>query len=82
VTPAIQAERRLQSDRGALIFRITAEVSSKTGLVEGDVLLGVDRTRVATAQQFATLLDAIRPGQPFRIYLDRGGQVVFIDLAF
>ena len=82
VTPAIQAERGLRSDRGALIFRITAEVGAKTGLAEGDVLIGVDRTRVASAQQFATLLDAIRPGQPFRIYLDRGGQVVFIDLAF
>ena len=82
VTPAVQTERRIRSEQGALVFRVTAEVSSAVGLVEGDVIIGINRTRVASAQQVADLLGALRPREPFRLYFERGGQVGFTDLSF
>jgi serine protease Do len=82
VTPAVQTERRIRSEQGALVFQVTPEVSSAVGLVVGDVIIGINRTRVTTAQQVADLLGALRPREPFRLYFERGGQVGFTDLSF
>jgi len=81
VTPAIQAERSIRSEQGALIFRLSPEVSRATGLQEGDVILAVDRTQVRNASEVAGLLN-VRPGQVIRIYVEREGQVTFTDLMF
>jgi serine protease Do len=81
VTPAIQAERGIRSDKGALIFKISPQVSRATGLQEGDVILAINRTAVRSASQIAGLLN-VRPGQVVRVYLERDAQVTFTDLVF
>ena len=81
VTPAIQAERSIRSAQGALIFRLSPQVSRATGLQPGDVILAIDRTPVRNASEVSTLLN-IRPGQVIRIYVEREGQVTFTDLMF
>ena len=81
VTPAVQAERSIRSEQGALIFRLSPEVSRATGLQEGDVILAVDRTPVRNASEVAGLMN-VRPGQVIRIYVEREGQVTFTDLMF
>ncbi len=80
VTPAIQAERGLRSERGALIFRITPQVSQATGLQAGDVIVGINRTPVRTAAQVGDLLQS-RAGA-VRVYFERGGEITFTDLVF
>ena len=82
VTPAIQAERALRAGKGALIVRITEEVSRATGLENGDVILAINRSLVTSAPQFAELLEASHGEQVFRIYFERGGQTIFTDLVF
>ena len=81
VTPAIQAERSIRSDQGALIFRLSPQVSRATGLEPGDVILAVDRTPVRNAADVSSLLN-VRPGQVIRVYVERDGQVTFTDLLF
>jgi serine protease Do len=81
VTPAIQAERGIRSERGALIFRISPQVSRATGLQPGDVILAINRAQVRNAAEVAELLN-VRPGQVIRIYVEREGQVTFTDLVF
>jgi serine protease Do len=81
VTPAIQAERSIRSGQGALIFRLSPQVSRATGLQPGDVILAIDRTPVRNAAEVSNLLN-IRPGQVIRIYVEREGQVTFTDLMF
>lgn len=82
VTPSIQAERDLRSADGAMIYRVSAEVSRATGLQAGDVIIGVNRTRVREAGALATLLRGLQPRQPFRITFERGGVYNFVDLTF
>jgi S1-C subfamily serine protease len=81
MTPAIQAERGIRSPQGALIFRISPDVSRATGLQPGDVILAVNRTMVRNASDVSSLLN-VRPGQVIRLYLEREGQVTFTDLVF
>jgi serine protease Do len=81
VTPAIQAEKGIRSERGALIFRISPQVTRATGLQPGDVILAINRSPVRTAADVEGLLN-VRPGQVVRIYVEREGQVTFTDLVF
>jgi serine protease Do len=81
VTPAIQAERSIRSEQGALIFRLSPHVSRATGLRPGDVILAIDRTPVRDASDVADLLN-VRPGQVIRVYVERDGQITFTDLMF
>jgi serine protease Do len=80
VTPAVQAERGIRSDHGALIFQITQQVSQATGLQTGDVIVGINRTPVRTAAQVGELLQS-RAGI-LRVYFERDGQITFTDLVF
>ena len=82
VSPGIRSERGIRSEAGALIFRITPEVSRATGLVAGDVIVAINRTRVRDAAQLAALFRELRPREPFRLYFEREGDISFIDLAF
>ena len=81
VTPAVQAERGIRSPRGALIFRISPQVSRATGLQEGDVILAINRSPVRKASEVSTLLN-VQSGQVIRIYLEREGEITFTDLVF
>ncbi len=81
VTPAIQAERGIRSEQGALIFKLSPQVSRATGLQPGDVILAVNRSPVRSAAQVSDLLN-VPAGQVVRIYLERAGQVTFTDLVF
>ena len=81
VTPQIQAERGIRSDQGALIFKISPQVSRATGLREGDVIVGINRSAVRTASQVEDLLN-VRSGAVIRVYLEREGDITFTDLAF
>ena len=81
VTPQLQAERGIRSEHGALIFRISPEVSRATGLQGGDVIVGINRAAVRTAAQVEDLLN-VRSGEVIRVYLEREGQITFTDLVF
>jgi serine protease Do len=81
VTPSVQAERGIRSERGALIFRISPQVSRATGLQVGDVIVAINRTGVRNGSQVGELLNA-RSGEPIRVYFERDGQITFTDLAF
>lgn len=82
LTPQIRAERRVRSEKGALIFRIAAGTSEQTGLQEGDVIVGINRNSIESAEQVRSVLDGMRPRQPLRVYVERGGQVAYTDLMF
>ncbi len=81
VTPGIRAERGIRSEEGALIFRLSPQVSRATGLQEGDVIIAINRSAVRDASQVADLLN-VRPGQVVRVYFEREGQLSFTDLVF
>jgi serine protease Do len=81
VTPQIQAERGIRSDQGALIFRISPQVGRATGLREGDVIVGINRSAVRSASQVEDLLN-VRAGEVVRVYLERDGEITFTDLVF
>ena len=82
VTPQIQAERGIRSERGALIFRISPQVSRATGLREGDVIVGINRSAVRDRRRRSKACSTSAAGEVIRVYLEREGQITFTDLVF
>jgi serine protease Do len=74
VTPPVRSERGLRSEEGAMIVDITPEMSRRIGLVPGDVIVGINRTPVRSAEEFARVVQAMsaRGGQ-FVLTFERNG---------
>ena len=77
VTPAIQSERGLASGQGALVVRISPTLAERTGLEAGDVLLGLNNTRLRTAREAADELRRTqRDRRSFVLVFERDGRMV------
>jgi serine protease Do len=82
LTEQVRAERSVQSERGALIFRISRELSAATGLQEGDVIIGMNQRRIAGADDVRTVIENLKPRQGVRVFFERDGTIVYTDLEF
>ncbi|HSR42526.1 MAG TPA: trypsin-like peptidase domain-containing protein, partial [Longimicrobiales bacterium] len=73
VTPQVRAERGLASESGALIVGVSAGLSRQLGIVEGDVIVQINNTRIRTAEGAATTLRAVAGTGTVRLYFERNG---------
>jgi serine protease Do len=80
LTAQVRAERSVRSEQGALIFSISRTLSQATGLVQGDVIVGMNRKKVTSADEVREVVESLRSRQPLRVFLERGGQIVYTDL--
>ncbi len=81
MTPAIRAERRVQSPRGALVFRVSQRVANEIGVQAGDVIIQVNRSAVASAEDVARAIDAYGGRGPVRLYVERDRQLLTTDFV-
>ncbi len=79
VTPAVQAERGIQSRQGALLYDLPEETQRQTGLRPGDVIRQVDRTPIARAEDVERAFNAARGGAAIRVFFERDGRMNFTD---
>ena len=82
LTPQIQAERSVQSEQGALVYRITPKLSQQTGLQSGDVIVALNRRYVRSAEDVSDALKGLGPQQLLRVVFERDGRISFTDLMF
>jgi serine protease Do len=79
VTPAVRAERGIQSQTGALIYDLPQETQRQTGLQPGDVIRQVDRTPVTRAEDVERAFDAARGRSAIRVFFERDTRMAFAD---
>ncbi len=82
LTEQVRAERNVQSERGALVFSISRELSQATGMRAGDVIVGLNRRRVSGADDVREVIEGLRPRQALRVFFERDGAIVYADLEF
>jgi serine protease Do len=79
VTPEVRAEQGISSESGALITGISQALSQSLGLREGDVLLGINNTRINTAEEAAEAIRNLQRGVRVRIFFERNGAISYLD---
>jgi serine protease Do len=81
VTPAIRAERHIAAARGALVYRASDRITEELGLQPGDVILGINRTPVTSAEDASRALDYYAGRGPIRLFFERQGQISYTDFV-
>jgi len=74
LTPSIRAERKLTSERGALIIALS-DVAKRLGLREGDLILQINRTTIGSAEEAARLLRQLAGQGPVQVVFERQGRI-------
>ena len=73
VTPQVRAERGLTSEAGALILGISDELVGRTGLRRGDVIVGINRTPIRSADELARVFDGLSGSGRLALTFERNG---------
>ena len=81
VTPTLRAERSLRSTAGALIVRAGELTASELGVQVGDVIVHINQTPIASAQDAARALNYYGGRGVIRMFLERGGAVYTTDFV-
>jgi len=75
VTPAVRAERNIQSEHGALIYDLPDEMQEATGLQSGDVILQINRARVSSADDLRRAFAATAGAGAVSVWFERSGRL-------
>jgi len=80
VTPALARELNLSVEQGAYVGQVTPNApAADAGIQEGDVILEIGGTAIASSADVQTAIRTHRPGDSLKIVLDRKGQSVTVD---
>ena len=81
LTPAIRAERQLQSERGALIVNLS-EGAQRLGLRPGDLIVQINRNTVRSADDAADLLGRLQRAR-MQVYMviERRGRPMTVSFS-
>ena len=84
LTPAIRAERGLQSAQGALIVGLSDNARRLLGVREGDLIIAFNRYAVSSAEEAASLLSRLQqaPGRvAVRMLVERAGREFYTQFS-
>lgn len=82
LTPAIRSERGLSNEQGALIVGLSANVEQTLRLREGDLIVGINRLAVRSAEEAASYLRRLQDAQgrvAVRLLVERSGREFYTD---
>jgi serine protease Do len=81
LTPAIRAERNIRAQQGALIYNVSQRVANDLGIQPGDVIVRVNNTAIATAQDVARAINEYSDRGYMRMWVEHKGQLYFTDFS-
>ncbi len=74
LTDAIRQERAIGSNQGALVYKVSDRIRDEIGLQEGDVIVQVGQSRVATAEAASREIDRYGARGTVFLVFERGRQ--------
>ncbi|HYW49334.1 MAG TPA: trypsin-like peptidase domain-containing protein, partial [Gemmatimonadaceae bacterium] len=75
LTPAIRQERGIRSARGAVVVNASDRVMDQLGVMPGDVIIGVNRTSVSSAEEVARAIDQLAGRGVIQLIIERRGSM-------
>ncbi len=82
LTPSIRAERGLHYEQGALVVRVSDEIRRVFNVQEGDLIVGINRYAVRSAEEAAEYLTELQeyPGRVgVRLLIERDGRQLYVS---
>jgi S1-C subfamily serine protease len=73
MTPSLQQEYNFSVSSGAVVMSVIAGTgAAAAGVKQGDVIIGINKTTIASAQDVSAVLSGFRPGQRITLHIVRG----------
>jgi serine protease Do len=79
LTPAIRGERGIRAARGALVARISENISRQIGVRTGDVIIRINQVDVENAESVARALEYYGDRGIVRMWFERTGATYYTD---
>ena len=71
--PTLQAEYGFSVSSGAVVMSVVPGTGAATaGIKQGDVIVGINGTTIASAQDVASIISSLHPGDVIEVKLVRG----------
>jgi putative serine protease PepD len=73
MTPSLQSEYGFSVSSGAVVMSVISGTgAAAAGVKQGDIIVGINKTTVDSAQDVTSVLSSLRPGQIVTLHLVRG----------
>jgi S1-C subfamily serine protease len=82
MTPSLQQEYNFTVTSGAVVMSVISGTgAAAAGVKQGDVIVGINKTTIGGAQDVASVLSSLRPGQIIALHVVRGKQHLTISVT-
>jgi S1-C subfamily serine protease len=73
MTPSLQSEYGFSVSTGAVVMSVISGTGAATaGVKQGDIIVGINKTTIDSAQDVTSVLSALKPGQVVTLHVVRG----------
>ena len=81
LTPALQLQYGFTVSAGAVVMSVIPRTgAAAAGIQQGDIIVGIDGTTIASAQDLTSELSSKKPGQHVQVQIVRGKQRLTLDV--
>ena len=82
MTPSLQAQYGFTVAAGAVVMSVIAGTgAASAGLQQGDIIVGVDKTTIGSAQDVGSVISARHPGDVVTLHIVRGSKHLTIKVT-
>ena len=82
MTPSLQQEYGFTVSSGAVVMSVISGTGAATaGVKQGDIIVGINKTTIGSAQDVGSVVSALRPGDVIALHVVRGKKHLTINVT-
>ncbi|MEQ9619913.1 MAG: DegQ family serine endoprotease [Deltaproteobacteria bacterium] len=83
ITPEVQRMFRTELSEGVIITNVQrGSVAAEAGLQQGDIILEINKKRIANLDNYRKVMDSVSAGQNVLFLVKRGSSTIYVALKF
>jgi S1-C subfamily serine protease len=82
MTPSLQQEYGFTVSSGAVVMSVISGTgAAAAGVKQGDIIVGINKTTIGSAQDVGSVISALRPGDVITLHIVRGSKHLTINVT-
>jgi S1-C subfamily serine protease len=82
MTPSLQAQYGFTVSSGAVVMSVISGTGAATaGVEQGDIIVGINSTKIQSAQDVSSVISSLHPGQRIALHIVRGTKHLVIEVT-
>jgi len=82
MSPSLQTQYGFTVSTGAVVMSvISGSGAAAAGVEQGDIIVGINSTKIESAQDVSSVISSLRPGQRIALHIVRGTKHLVIEVT-